>query len=134
MPGTCIHGFAPAECLICRTLGTPPRSPATAEAPENRRQHLVGQPLATGSPSAPARPDRVHAASPSGVPRRHRSPAGSLAVVVMALLAVGAAVWLLLGVAFAVLHVLELVAVAAGAGWVGYRIGHFRGSRRPPQG
>lgn len=52
----------------------------------------------------------------------------------MALLAVGAAVWIVLGVAFAVLHLLEVVAVAAGAGWLGYALGHFRGSRRPPHG
>jgi hypothetical protein len=52
----------------------------------------------------------------------------------MVLLAIGAAVWILVGVVFTVLHVLELVAVAAGAGWVGYRIGHFKGSRHPQTG
>ena len=52
-------------------------------------------------------------------------------LALMALLAIGAAVWILVGVVFTVLHVLELIAVAAGAGWVGYRIGHFRGSRHP---
>lgn len=55
-------------------------------------------------------------------------------VVLMVLLAIGAAVWILVGVVFTVLHVLELVAVAAGAGWVGYRIGLFKGSRHPHTG
>jgi hypothetical protein len=51
----------------------------------------------------------------------------------MALLAIGAAAWILAGIVFTILHVLELIAVAAGAGWVGYKIGHFRGSRHPRQ-
>ena len=55
-------------------------------------------------------------------------------LVLLVLLAVGAAVWILAGLVFTVLHLLELFAVAAGAGWVGYRIGHFRGSRRRPTG
>jgi hypothetical protein len=52
----------------------------------------------------------------------------------MGLLAVGAAIWILSGVVFTVLHLLELIAIAAGAGWVGYRIGHYKGSRRPGAG
>ncbi|HVB92203.1 MAG TPA: hypothetical protein VND70_08905 [Acidimicrobiales bacterium] len=48
-------------------------------------------------------------------------------MVIASLLAVGAAVWLLTGLAFALLHVLELLVVAGGAGWVGYRLGHWRG-------
>jgi hypothetical protein len=31
------------------------------------------------------------------------------------------------GVVFSLLHVIELAAVALIAGWVGYRIGHYRG-------
>ena len=53
----------------------------------------------------------------------------------MALLAIGAAIWILSAVVFTILHVFELVAVAGGAGWVGYKVGHFRGSRHPrPRG
>jgi hypothetical protein len=54
-------------------------------------------------------------------------------LVLMALLAIGAAAWILTGVVFTILRLLELVAVGAGAGWVGYKIGHFRGSRHPHQ-
>ncbi len=37
---------------------------------------------------------------------------------------------LLAGVVFTVLRVFELVLVALAAGWVGYHVGLFRGSRR----
>lgn len=50
-------------------------------------------------------------------------------LVVAALVALGAAAWILAGVVFTLLHLLELIAVGAGAGWVGYKVGHFRGSR-----
>ena len=49
--------------------------------------------------------------------------------VVAAIALIGVAAWVVAGVVFALLHVLELVAVGAVAGWVGYRLGHFRGSR-----
>ena len=48
---------------------------------------------------------------------------GGLAVVVVT-------AWFVLGLFFAVVHIIELIAVALGAGWVGYQIGHFRGRRR----
>jgi hypothetical protein len=72
----------------------------------------------------------VHA-QPAAPVRRHRSPAGSVVLVVAALLAVGAAVWILSAVVFTILHVIELIIVGAGCGWVGYKIGHFRGARHP---
>ncbi len=50
-------------------------------------------------------------------------------LVALALIAL--AVFALVGVVFTVLHILELVAVGVGAAWVGYRVGHFRGSRNP---
>ena len=133
MPATCNHGFAPADCLICRTLGTTTPPGTSVEAPPDRRRHPEVQPLPTAVQSPPARLDTTKPASPapSDSPRRHRSLGGSLVIALMALLAIGAAVWILVGVVFTVLHVLELIAVAAGAGWVGYRIGHFRGSRHP---
>ncbi|MDA8044288.1 MAG: hypothetical protein M0Z30_03480 [Actinomycetota bacterium] len=128
MPGSCIHGFVPAECLICRTLGADARPGVVAEVPPVRSGGP--DPRTQLSGAAPARPDRIYdsAAAPR---RRRRSLGGSALMAVVALLAVGAAIWILAGVVFTVLHLLELIVVAAGAGWVGYRIGHFRGSRRP---
>jgi hypothetical protein len=47
---------------------------------------------------------------------------GAVAVVV-----VGA--WFVLGLFLAVVHIIELLAVAIAAGWAGYRIGLYRGRR-----
>lgn len=130
MSATCNHGFAPADCLICRALGTTTQPATTVEATAGPR-HPEVQPPPTAVPSPSARRDATAAPSPSDTPRRHRRRGGSLVLALMVLLAVGAAAWILVGVVFTILHVLELIAVAAGAGWVGYRIGHFRGSRQP---
>lgn len=119
MTNTCIHGFAPDGCLICRTLSTG----------EGRTTQLAEQSPYRPLPS-PARPDAVRAQAPRG---HRRSFAGSLVLVLAALVAAGAAAWILVGLVFTVLHVLELVAVGAGCGWVGYKIGHFRGARHPNQ-
>ena len=131
MSGTCTHGFDPASCLICRTLATNAGATATAEAPKSGRRggDVRGAPSLTSFEHA--RPDRVDAQPPSGAPTRHHSLTGSLVLAVAALLAIGAAIWILVGVVFTVLRLFELVVVAAGAGWVGYKIGHFRGSRHP---
>lgn len=131
MSGKCIHGFEPADCLICRTLGT--GQPATAPAgpqKDRRRGRSVQVPTAPASP--PVRPDTIY--PPSGTGRPKHSLSRPLIFGVAVLLAVGAAVWILAGVVFTVLHVLELIAIAAGAGWVGYRIGHFNGSRHARSG
>jgi hypothetical protein len=53
-----------------------------------------------------------------------------LVLVILALLVVGA--WLVAGAFFAIVRVLELLIVAAAAGWVGYRIGVYRGRRSRP--
>lgn len=71
------------------------------------------------------------AAAPARQVPQSRSPRFTLhaAGVVGAIVLIGVAAWVIAGVVFAILHVLELVAVGAVAGWVGYRVGHFRGSR-----
>lgn len=130
MATTCIHGYAPEGCLICRTLGGNQTAVASREPSTSRS--VVGRRSAP-SPE-PARPDVVYA-PPRLDRRRPRSPGGILLIILMALLAIGAAIWILSAVVFTILHVFELVAVAGGAGWVGYKVGHFRGSRHPrPRG
>ncbi|HEX6392653.1 MAG TPA: hypothetical protein VFZ97_04380 [Acidimicrobiales bacterium] len=125
MATTCIHGFNPPDCLICRTLGTSPQPAAGARSVEVPRQIQQSPPdvrrFATGA-------EVVHP-SPTSTPRHRRSLGGSVMLVVAALVALGAAAWILAGVVFTLLHLLELIAVGAGAGWVGYKVGHFRGSR-----
>ena len=122
MTRTCIHGFPHDGCLICRTL----------EAGDTRTAQAVTAtepPPYQGRPKAD-RPDVV-LTPPPVTARRHRSLAGSLVLVLAALLAVGAAAWILAAVVFTALHLLELIALGAGCGWVGYKIGHFRGARHP---
>lgn len=58
-------------------------------------------------------------------PRTSLHLAGVVAVIAI----IGVAAWIVAGVVFAILHVLELVAVGAIAGWVGYRVGFFQGRR-----
>lgn len=127
MPDSCIHGFDPSACLICRTLATAPQPTVAVEPPKNRRGHRTAQASAGATPPT-VRPDTVY--PPPQTRRRNRSFARSLTFALIVLLAVAAAIWVLAGVVFTVLHLLELIIVAAGAGWVGYRIGHFNGSRQ----
>jgi hypothetical protein len=74
-----------------------------------------------------ARPDVVYANT-----RRGHSLASYAVLGVLAIVAVIVAAWIVAGVLIGLLHALELVAVAAVAGWVCYRIGHYRGRRARP--
>jgi hypothetical protein len=51
-------------------------------------------------------------------------------LILAALVIIGLAVWVVAGFVLAMLHVLELILVAAVAGWAGYRLGRYRGSRQ----
>lgn len=123
---SCPHGFAPEECLICRTLGAQPQVQVESGGrPRGRRG--PGRPGAPAAGSV-AKPDAVY--PPEGRPAR--SLGGHLALIVVGVVAIGAVAWLVAGVVFALLHVLELLVVAGVAGWAGYRLGHFRGRRQHP--
>lgn len=68
----------------------------------------------------------------AGQPAPVRRPRGGtihVAGVVVAIAVIGLVAWAVAGIVFAVLHVLELAAVALAAGWAGYRLGHYRGGR-----
>ncbi len=75
-----------------------------------------------------ARPDVVYGPDT----RRGHSLASYALLGVLAIVAVVVAAWIVAGVLIGLLHALELLAVAAAAGWVGYRIGHYRGRRARP--
>lgn len=132
MPATCLHGLPPAECLICRTLGAVP-APASGQPAraEGRGRRLFG----TGSDSRPAVPAQPVAGpgrtgEPDGGPHPARHWGLPHVVATLALIvAIGVVAWMLVGVAFALFHVLELVVVAGVAGWTGYRLGLYRGRR-----
>jgi hypothetical protein len=129
MADTCPHGFPPAECLICQTLraANEQRRSAPTSTQYATPPYTAGQ---IPSGDQPVRPDAVY--QPGGAPRPERSFGSrfGLVLVILALLVVGA--WLVAGAFFAIVRVLELLIVAAAAGWVGYRIGVYRGRRSRP--
>jgi hypothetical protein len=128
---TCAHGLPAADCLICRTLGTGPPAPAGPTGPAVRTRHRPrwrgGDPSDTAGGGAPAvQPDAVY---PTGTEPRPGTGRGgvSLVGVILALIAIAAVIWVVSSVVFSLLHVFELAVAALIAGWVGYRIGHYRG-------
>jgi Flp pilus assembly protein TadB len=66
----------------------------------------------------------------AGRPERRRSgvPGNLVTVAIVAVVGFVVFGWVVAAF-FAVLHILELVAVAAGAGWVGWKLGVRRGRR-----
>jgi hypothetical protein len=114
---TCIHGFAPGQCLICQTLE------GGKERPGKEQDRQRGHPTTLTSRPTPVRPDAVLRERPrSGHSLAWR--AGGLVLLLALVAFVG--VWII-GLAFALLRTIELVAIAILAGWVGYRIGVYRG-------
>ena len=65
-----------------------------------------------------------------GATTRHRRPGVHVVAAITAIAVIGLVAWAVAGVVWALLHVLELIAVATLAGWAGYRLGHFRGSHQ----
>jgi membrane protein required for beta-lactamase induction len=61
----------------------------------------------------------------------HRSPTLTAVAVVAALGVTALVAWVVAGLIFSVLHVLEIILVGIAAAWAGYRVGHWRGSRHP---
>jgi Flp pilus assembly protein TadB len=118
---TCIHGFSPGQCLICQTLnpaedGRSRRRTATAE----RDPSPSGRRASRGGPV-----EVVDDRRPSG-PRRGTSHVlVAVAVIVLAI----AAFWVVSGIVFALLRVLEILIVALATGMLGYRLGRARGRR-----
>jgi hypothetical protein len=126
MSQTCPHGFSPAECLICRTLGVKPQ----VQVETSRKAPRVE---ATPRSQPPVRAD---AAYPTESPERgspgrgSRSLTSQVVLIVLALLALGLVASVVVGVVSTLLHVLELLVVAGVAGWAGYRFGLYRGRRQ----
>ncbi|MDQ2724236.1 MAG: hypothetical protein M3Y36_01880 [Actinomycetota bacterium] len=127
----CPHGFAPDDCLICATLRSSPaqgagNGPALAVADRDRGEGGRRRPWANHDPDRGA--DTVTVVEPGRAPRRPAGrPLTMALLVIVALIAVVAGFWLVAGVVFALLRIIEVVAVAVAAGWIGYRVGHWRG-------
>lgn len=117
MDGRCEHGLPADECLICKTLGS--TSTATKSRP-GRRATRTSSGALTDRP-----PVEVVSRRPP------RSLTSRLTFWGLALVALALAVWFVVGLVAVVFHVIALVAVAAAAGWLGYKIGHWQGRRHP---
>ncbi len=122
---TCIHGFAPGTCLICQTLapGTKVKEPK-----QSSRQAKAEAKRAAATP-VPS----VHTPAPATRPVPAPPPPGSTGLKVLGaifLIVLGfLAFWWVLHFVLGVLHVLEIFAAAAIAGYLGYRIGVHQGQR-----
>lgn len=130
MSAVCPHGFAPAECLICQTLGTKPQVQV-----EGGRRGKGGAGDAIGRSSPPERgqrPDQPNAVYPPGTSRPTRSLSSYAAMALIGVIVFAVVAWFLAGAVFAILRVLELLVVAGLAGWVGYKVGHYRGRHSGP--
>lgn len=100
----CPHGLAPGACEICRVLGTGPAVPGPARVPAGRLGVRLARPGGGGAGLVV-----------SGV---------AVLVALVVLSQVLAAAW-------ALFRLLQVVAVAAVSGWIGYRVGVAAGRRRP---
>jgi lysylphosphatidylglycerol synthetase-like protein (DUF2156 family) len=105
-PALCPHGMTSATCLICETL----------------------------TPSRAARGRAARARSEAArEPARRRSVGVGPTVVVLAVVAIAGLLvvsWVA-AFAWALIRLVELVAVATVAGWVGWRLGVRHGRRHP---
>jgi hypothetical protein len=125
---TCIHGFAPGQCLICQTLDGGGAGDAGRGRPTKQAEQDRGRPAVLTARPTPVRPDAVLT---SGTPRRRSLAWSAVVVVVIVALVALVAVWII-GVVFAVLRIVELVAAGLVAGWIGYHVGLYRGRRQKP--
>jgi hypothetical protein len=87
---------------------------------------LTGSPLSRIDPAA--HPDAIHV--PERAAPRPRSVGTHIVLLLAALLAISVVVWIVAGAVIALLHIIELVAVALVAAWAGYRLGFYRGRHR----
>ncbi len=115
----CIHGFQPGQCLICQTLASGQEQTRKASRPSRaeRRAAAEGPARSAAGPVEVVDPPR---------PRGGSTSTHILVAVIMVVLAV-IAFWVVAGVVFALLRLLEIVIVAAVAGVLGYRLGRIRG-------
>ena len=106
---TCPHGFAPGSCLICQTLSLPASRPGAA-SPERPQVEVLT--------------DRR--------PRRRGAGLGVRATGVAVVLVVAAlAVWWVAAAVWALLRIVELVAVAVVFGYSGWKLGVRHGRHHP---
>jgi hypothetical protein len=118
---TCAHGNDPSTCSVCTTLAEIDALSVTPAASAGGRRRRGG--AATGQPTAA----RVDIITGKDRPATRRSFGTHVALFVVVLAVAAASVWIVSGIVFAFIRLLEIVVVAAVAGTLGYRLGHHRG-------
>jgi hypothetical protein len=130
----CIHGNDPSTCSVCQTLADidalsgPPGS-------GKGRGGRVRPPQVDGGGGRFRRPrtdggeraGRVDILTGRGRPASTRSVGTHVAIFVVVLVVAAASVWIVSGLVFALIHLIEIIVVAGVAGTLGYRLGHYRG-------
>jgi hypothetical protein len=126
----CIHGFAAGQCLICQTLQSGgdngDRKGGRRAKTATRAQPALIPPQQPQPTSV--RPDAVYRPQPAeggGGGSLGLKLAGMAVVVVLVILA---GLWIA-SLVWSVLHLIQLVAAALVAAWLGYQVGVFRGKR-----
>ena len=110
---TCAHGLPASQCLICATLGTSDKT-KTAERPSDVL-YSAGPAQVIQTSTSGARPRLRRRVAP-------RLVGGLLLIVIVALLG-----WWILGLVWAVVRLLELVAVGLVGAYAGYHVGKVSG-------
>jgi hypothetical protein len=132
----CAHGFPQGECLICKTLGSSPaQSTATKTKPAKTKPvKSNGAVPAEMLQTSVALPNgratlSTRGPEPSSTGGRGGGGMGTLWAILVAIVVGGLLVWALAGVLSVAFHIVEYVAIALVAGWLGYKLGHARGRR-----
>lgn len=132
----CAHGFTQGECLICQTLGTgSAQSTATKTKPAKSKPNKAEIDTAGTFQMANALPNGRGPAlatrdpEPSTLGRRGGGGMSTLWAILVVIVVGGLLVWAFAGLLSVAFHIVEYVAVALVAGWVGYKLGHARGRR-----
>jgi hypothetical protein len=123
----CIHGNNPSSCAVCKTLaeidalGGSRTATATAGAGpagrRGRRNRAQGDPRITP----------VEIITGRGRPATKRSFGAHVAIFLVVFALAAASVWIVAGIFFAIVRLIEVIIVAIVAGTLGYRLGHYRG-------
>lgn len=125
VPTTCIHGYPPGSCLICQTLGQSPADPKAGPTRTRRRRSTSIEP-AISPPPATRTGEAV-------TPKRRSSLGLRLTGLALAGVISALVVWWVIGLVWAVLHTLEIVAAALVAGYIGWLLGTAHGRRSARQ-
>jgi hypothetical protein len=128
----CVHGFPQSECLICRTLGVSPGPPVGTKTKTRDAGSAEISGMLSTRPAALPDTRGQQSSRAEGRDNRGRRGMSPIWPVLGIIVVGGVLLWAFAGVVSLAFHIAEYVAVGAIAGWLGYKLGHFRGRRSTP--